>query len=99
MKVEEPVFVYGTKPSIAHLRQQIVERVEQEENVKVLQQLLVFVGQVNTKNPMSDTPRQATLRRNIVLSDRIKALSAVPPTTVDKDYKDSFADITLEKYL
>ncbi len=48
---------------------------------------------------MSDTPRQATLRRNIVLSDRIKALSAVPPTTVDKDYKDSFADITLEKYL
>ncbi len=36
--------------------------------------------------------------RNIVVSDKIKALSNVEPTSSCSDYKDDFLDILSEKY-
>ena len=51
MKVEEPMFIYGRTSVATHLRGQIVKRVEQEENVRVLQHLYFVIEQLqNTKD-------------------------------------------------
>ena len=99
MKVEEPVLVYKSTPSVANLRKRIVHHVEREDNLRVLQQLLVYVEQAQSGSSLKKKVSQARSNRKIVISKRIKALSAVPPTLDDGDYKEDFVDATSEKYM
>lgn len=88
MKAEEPVFVYKATPSVANLRKLIMNHVEHENNIRVLQQLLVFVEQVRKEDSAEKKVHPKGLNRKITISKRIKALSAVPSTPEDGDYKD-----------
>lgn len=99
MKVEEPMFVYQTKPSVENLRRKILKHVEHENNVRVLQQLLVFVEQVHAKESSEKIVNRAKLNKKIAISTRIKALSAVPSTPDNGDYKEDILDVTSEKYM
>ena len=99
MKVEEPVFVYQATPSVANLRKLIVNHVEHEDNVRVLQQLLVFVEQLHIKEPSEKKLNRTKLNKKIAISKRIKALSAVPPALDNGDYKEDLTVVTSEKYM
>ncbi len=46
MKVEEPIFMYGTGTAAAHLRGQIIKSVEKEQNPRVLQHLYFVIEQL-----------------------------------------------------
>lgn len=99
MKAEEPVFVYKATPSVENLRRQIVKHVEHENNVRVLQRLLVFVEQAQAKEPSEEKVTRPQLGKTITISKRIKALSAVPSTPDNGDYKEDIVAITSEKYM
>ena len=85
------MFVYQSVPTAARLRGRILESVEHEEDIRVLQQVCVFIEQLKKeeKHPLQE----------IVVSPRIRALSNVPPTNVDGDYKDDIVDMIEHKYV
>ena len=99
MKVEEPMFVYQATPSVENLRRKILMHVEHEKNVRVLQQMLVFVEQVHAKESSEKIVNRAKLNKKIAISARVKALSAVPSTPDKGDYKENILDVTSDKYM
>lgn len=99
MKVEEPAFVYNSTPSVANLRKLIVNHVEHEDNLRVLQQLLVYVEQVQSRDSLEKKVSRTKLNKRITISKRIQALSAVPSTSEDKDYKENLITVTSNKYM
>ena len=91
MKVEEPMFVYTTTPTASSLRGKIIDRVEHETDTRVLQRLYVLIEQLEGE--------QNAVHRKITVSPRIKALSDVPTTEEDFDYKKDFVTATESKYI
>ena len=91
MKAEEPMFLYRTKPTAGSLRGKIIDSVERETDVRVLQRLYVLIEQLKGEN--------SATHRKIALSPRIKALSDVPTTEEDFDYKNDFVTATESKYI
>ena len=86
MKVEEPMFVYKTTPSVANLRKLIVNHVEHEDDVRVLQHLYVLIEQM--KDDENATPkRNLASLRGILKSDKAK-----------KTYQEMRDEHMLEKY-
>lgn len=90
-KAEEPMFVYQATPTTSSLRGMIIDRVEHETDTRVLQRLYVLIEQLNGE--------KTTTHRKINVSQRIKALSAVPAMEEDFDYKNDFVDMTEHKYI
>ncbi len=91
MKVEEPMFVYRTTPTASSLRGKIIDRVEHETDTRVLQRLYVLIEQLEGE--------KNAVHRKITVSPRIKALSDVPTTEEDFDYKNDFVAATENKYI
>ena len=69
MKVEEPMFVYQTKPSVENLRRKILKHVEHENNVRVLQHLYVVIEQMKDEENAAPQRKLASLR-GILKSDK-----------------------------
>lgn len=90
-KAEEPMFVYRTMPTRGNLRNIILDSIEHETDIRVLQRLYVFIEQLKSE--------KTTTHKKIVVSPRIKALSDVPQTEEDFDYKDEFVATTGNKYV
>lgn len=99
MKAEEPVFVYKSTPSVTNLRKLIVNHVEHEDNLRVLQQMLVYVEQIRSEESPKKKANRTRTNGKITISKRIKALSAVPTTHDDSDYKEDIVVVTSEKYM
>ena len=91
MKAEEPMFIYRTTPTASSLRGKIIDRVEHETDMRVLQRLFVFIEQLKGENNVA--------HRKITVCPRIKALSDVPTTEEDFDYKKDFVAATESKYI
>ena len=91
MKAEEPMFIYRTAPTVGSLRGMIMDKVEHETDVRVLQRLYVLIEQLNGE--------KTNAHRKIIVSPRIKALSNVPTTEEDFDYKKDFVSATESKYI
>ena len=91
MTAEESVFIYQSTPTAGGLRGMIMDRVERETDMRVLQRLYVFIEQL--------TSEKKAEHREITVSPRIKALSAVPATEEDFDYKDDLVSATGGKYI
>ncbi len=91
MKAEEPMFVYMTAPTASSLRGKIIDRVEHETDTRVLQRIYVLIEQLKGEKNAA--------HRKITVSPRIKALSDVPTTEEDFDYKNDFVAATENKYI
>ena len=91
MKVEEPISVYQSANTAVNLRGMIIDKVERETDVRVLHRMYALIEQLDSE--------KETTRRKIVVSPRIKALSSVPASDDDADYKNKFVSITEEKYV
>ena len=91
MKVEEPISVYQSANTAVNLRGMIIDKVERETDVRVLHRMYALIEQLDSEKD--------TTRRKIVVSSRIKALSSVPASENDADYKDELVSLTEEKYL
>ncbi len=91
MKVEDPMLVYQVKTTSSGLRGKIMDSVERETDKRVLQRIYVFIEQLKSE--------KKTSRKKITVSPRIKALSDVPSTTGDFDYKNDFVAVTEDKYI
>ncbi|MBQ9640514.1 MAG: hypothetical protein IJV06_03010 [Bacteroidaceae bacterium] len=55
MKAEEPIVAYGTTPSITHLRGEIINSIEQEQDIYVLQSIAAWIEQTQKKKSLNAT--------------------------------------------